>query len=521
MKKILLVLSAAVLLALGFASTASALSLGLWQRDFKKIASAGDPDGSSTAAGDWKNIYAWSMASFNGDLYIGTARQAAIAPVMEFMTSAMPGMQMPPGAFPSDSTPFLREFVTMGMPPVITNDTKFEQWNAGSRAEIWRLHNGVWSRVYQAARVPAGVTGPGAPYTTPQVIGFRYMVPFKDCAGVNALYASSGSFSFAHPTYARMLFMSVDGVVWTPLQTPPGMGIETRALGVHHGKLYVGAGTATSAALGGTSTPGGVWCSSKPSDPNSWTEVLHFPDVAPENTGVPSMTSANGKIYVGTENKYGFEVWRSTVADPAGNADWKRLVTNGAGDGYNAWAGTMETFRNNVYVGSMAVPGVTGVMAMKAFDIIRIKPDDKWQLLVGDRTPEVPVNGATTRKPLTGWPSGFGMPTNLYCWNMEVYDGYLYVGSMDMSSMLRVATDAGMEVPDMGTGMPPQLMQLVLKAAGFDLWKSPDGLIWLPVTLTGMGDYKNYGARTMCVHGSKLYVGTANPFQGFQVWMGR
>lgn len=510
MRRKLIVLSAVVVLALGLTSTATAGSLGLWRSDFKRIAADGQ--------GDWKNIYAWSMASFKGDLYVGTARQAAIAPVMEFMTSAMPGMQMPPGAFPSDSTPFLREFVAMGMPPTITNDARFEDWNRWSCAEIWRLHDGDWSRVYQAPRVPAGVVGPGVPYTTPIAIGFRHMVPYTDRDGVQALYASAGSFSFAHPDYARLLFMSTNGQDWAPIVTPKAMGQETRALGVHNGKLYVGAGTATSQALGGMTTPAGVWCSDKPSDPASWKEVLHFPAVAPQNTGVIAMASANCRLYIGTENVNGFEVWRSTRADPAGNVHWKRLVKDGAGDRFNAWAGTMKAFRGDVYVGSMAVPGVTGAMGMKGFDLIRVRPDDSWQLLVGDREPEIPVAGASPRRPLTGLPSGFGMPTNLYCWNMEVYGGYLYVGSMDMSSMLRVATDAGATLPDMG--MPPAIMKLVLKAAGYDLWKSANGRFWLPVTLTGFGDYRNYGTRTLRAHSGKLYIGTANPFQGFQVWEG-
>jgi hypothetical protein len=274
------------------------------------------------------------------------------------------------------------------------------------------------------------------------------------------------------------------------------------------------------AQMGMPNVPGSMWCSATPSDPASWTKVLDFPSTARDNTGVVSMASCNDRLYIGTENKYGYEVWRSTVADPADSTQWKQLVKNGAGDRYNGWAGTMKAFRNNVYVGSMAVPGITGKLAMKAFDLIRIKPNDTWQLLVGNRTPEDPVPGAPARKPLTGWPSGFGMPTCLYCWQLEVYNGYLYLGSMDMSSMLRVAVDAGMELPDMGTGMPPQLMQIVLKAAGFDLWKSPDGLVWLPVTVTGMGEYHNYGARTIRVHNNKLYIGTANPFKGFQVWVG-
>jgi hypothetical protein len=512
-RRFAILLTACAALMLLVTSSAAAYSpFGLWQRDFRKVATDG--------YGDWQNIYAWSLASFKGDLYVGTARQAAIAPVMEFMTGAMPGMTMPPGAFPDDAVPFLRQFVAMTPTgPVVTDEALYEKWNAASHAEIWRLRNGKWTCVYRAGDVPSFLRAQDGtyPYLTSSAIGFRNMVPYKDKHGVEALYASSGSFTFAYS--APLLFRSTDGKNWTTLTTPAAMGRESRTLGVHNGKLYVGAGTATLSVLGGEVVPGSVWCSNDPADPASWQKVLDFPTLAPGNTGVTSLASANGFIYAGTENVNGFEVWRSTVANPTGNADWKQLVKDGAGDRYNGWAGTMRAFRKDVYVGSMAVPGMTGKMAMKAFDLIRVRPNDTWQLLVGNRDPEIPVDGAAPRRPLSGWPSGFGMPTNLYCWSMEVYHGKLYVGSMDMSSMLRAATEAGAELPDMG--IPPTILDVILKAAGFDLWKTGEGLIWAPVTLRGLGDYRNYGARTMRVHNDRLYIGTANPFRGLQVWEGR
>jgi hypothetical protein len=533
MKRALVLLFLVAVLLLSFSATAVAGPFGLWKSDFKMIASGGQ--------GDWKNIYAWSMASYKGDLYVGTARQAAIAPVMEFMTGAMPGFSMPPDAFPSDSAPFFREFlrVSPGSMPQIIDEQKFERWNAASCAEIWRLHNGCWTKVYTVPRVPAMVLDtnghqaliPSLPtydptakvYLTPVAVGFRNMVAFTDANGMPGVYASGGSFSLGMSPGAsynnNLLFGSTDGATWSQLLTPSGMGRETRALGVHHGKLYAGIGTAMNSAMGMPAAPGSVWCSATPTVKESWTKVLDFPtSSAPGNTGVMAMTSCNDRLYIGTENSKGFEVWRSRVADPAVNADWKQLVTDGAGDRYNAWAGTMKTFRNNVYVGSMAVPGITGELAMKSFDLIRIKPDDCWQLLVGDRDPQTPVAGASRRRALSGWPSGFGMPTNLYCWNMEVYKGWLYVGSMDMSSMLRAASESGMEMPDMG--IPPTILNLVLQVAGFDLWKTADGIFWLPVNLKGMGDWRNYGARTIREHAGKLYIGTANPFRGFQVWEG-
>ena len=57
--------------------------------------------------------------------------------------------------------------------------------------------------------------------------------------------------------------------------------------------------------------------------------------------------------------------------------------------------------------------------------------------------------------------------------------------------------------------------------AGADLYKTQDGVHWHPVTLTGFGDVGNYGLRTMKSVEDYLYVGTANPFDGLEVWRGR
>jgi hypothetical protein len=57
--------------------------------------------------------------------------------------------------------------------------------------------------------------------------------------------------------------------------------------------------------------------------------------------------------------------------------------------------------------------------------------------------------------------------------------------------------------------------------AGSDLYKSPDGVRWYRVTLTGFGDVGNYGIRTMESVGDYLYVGTTNPFDGLEIWRGR
>ena len=54
--------------------------------------------------------------------------------------------------------------------------------------------------------------------------------------------------------------------------------------------------------------------------------------------------------------------------------------------------------------------------------------------------------------------------------------------------------------------------------AGFDLFVSEDGKTFQPVTVDGFGDPSNYGGRVLVSSSHGLFVTTANPFNGGQVW---
>ncbi|UCC99700.1 MAG: hypothetical protein JSW66_07405 [Phycisphaerales bacterium] len=56
--------------------------------------------------------------------------------------------------------------------------------------------------------------------------------------------------------------------------------------------------------------------------------------------------------------------------------------------------------------------------------------------------------------------------------------------------------------------------------AGSDLYKTFDGIHWYPVTLDGLGDVGKYGYLTMVSVTDELYIGTANPFDGLEIWRG-
>ena len=54
--------------------------------------------------------------------------------------------------------------------------------------------------------------------------------------------------------------------------------------------------------------------------------------------------------------------------------------------------------------------------------------------------------------------------------------------------------------------------------SGFDIFVTEDGENWEVVTDNGLDDPYNYGARTFTVCNNELYVGTANPYYGAQLW---
>ena len=54
--------------------------------------------------------------------------------------------------------------------------------------------------------------------------------------------------------------------------------------------------------------------------------------------------------------------------------------------------------------------------------------------------------------------------------------------------------------------------------AGFDLFASDNGTDFKPITVDGFGDPNNYGGRVLVPSEHGLFITTANPFQGGQVW---
>ena len=204
----------------------------------------------------------------------------------------------------------------------------------------------------------------------------------------------------------------------------------------------------------------------------------------------------------------------------------------------------------------------------QSVNLYRMDKNEDMELVVGNSTKMFP-NGS-----LSGLKSGFGRNENQYIWRMEVYDGKLYVGTHDASSLLECfgqfvngnllkrtpsewkdqwsylkALMKALETVDPnGNGNPDALAQTIkfsynfvfknitvrniasaikllnyLRTAkrGFDLYVTEDGVNFETVTIDGFGDPYNHGLRVFATTDQGLCLGTANPFFGTQIWIQR
>ena len=204
----------------------------------------------------------------------------------------------------------------------------------------------------------------------------------------------------------------------------------------------------------------------------------------------------------------------------------------------------------------------------QSVNLYRMDKNEDMELVVGNSTKMFPNSS------LPGLGSGFGHNENQYIWRMEVYDGKLYVGTFDTSSLLQVMGQfvngdllkqtpeawksqweylkalmkALQEVDADGAGnintlaktikytssfvfqnvsvrniaSAIKLMNYLRKAKrGFDLYVSEDGVHFQTITANGFGDPYNHGLRVFAATDQGLCLGTANPFYGTQIWIQR
>jgi ubiquinone/menaquinone biosynthesis C-methylase UbiE len=457
------------------------LARGLNGCDFRRVASNG--------FGDPYNAYPHSMAWFQNHLYVGTTR-ACLAHRGRWRSEKQPD--------------------AMGeIWPVKLAKGPFD---IDLRAEIWRYHppTDKWEMAYKSP-VVVGIDG----YEVPRITALRAMTTFQGRSDSDpALYVlTSGS----HQTPEAMTLRSSDGFQFEAV-CEPGLGFPEpykprglRALAELRGHLF------TSPAVGRKRkdpNDAGFMIVGVNPDParEKWRVACepHFGDS--NNLTVFELAEFNGHVYAGTLNVVeGFQIWKT---DAAGSPPykWKRVISHGAYRGrLNQAAMTMQAFGGHLYVGTGVQEGGfdrANNVGPAAIEIIRINPDDTWDLVVGGPRPT--PDGL--KVPLSGLGPGFGNICAGYLWSMSVHEGWIYVGTFDwLMGLMYSQRDRWPENLQKGLSHA-KVKQLVSEFGGFDVWRSRDGRRWMPVTQNGFGNYFNYGARTMMSTPCGLFVGAANPF---------
>lgn len=451
---------------------------GLRAPNFKKV--------SRNGIGDPYNAYPHAMIWYDEHLYVGTTR--ANIHVISFRIAEN-----------------INRFYAW---PVERPDNPFD---LDLRAQIWRFNprNQEWKNVFISPMI-MGKDG----FEVPMTIGFRGITAFQGRSDpAPALYIPTWSSSKGH---GPVLLRSLNGGPFEQI-SEPGLGDPTvstfRCIVAFKDKIFISpTGTARDQFSGNIPDRLIILVSDDPKK-GRWEMACqpHFGDRT--NDAVFDMAIFNGHLYAGTLNTTaGCQVWKTDAAgDPPYR--WKKVLTHGGYRGKkNEGIPHMFEFNGCLYVGTGIVGGgfdrVRNIGPASA-ELFRLHPDDSWDLVVGE--PRLTPEGL--KAPLSGLGPGFNSFSAGYFWRMCVHEGWLYLGTYDSTVWMPYIKQR--EWPDEVWQQIEQaggIGNIVEKLAGFDLWRSQNGLNWLPVTRTGLGNPCNYGVRTMASSPFGLFIGAANPF---------
>jgi len=449
-------------------------NLGLQAGCFRKVAESG--------IGDPGNSYPHAMCWFKDHLYVGTTRL-----VLTLLYNRYPE---------------LRAWSTF---PVRTaKKNPYQEFDA--RGQLWRFHppTNRWEKLKTADVITGKDELP-----VPKFQGVRNMVVFQPRgAKAPSMYTLTWS---PQTGPGPMLLRTENG---TDFEEIPMLGFAVtkystfRPLLEFKGRLF----TAPTGRTGSANQAGAaiVLESFDPAtDPWRETNEENFGD--PHNETVFEMVVYNNRLYAGTMNPDGFQLWR-TDAEGTPPYKWTRVLTRGAYRGMNnEGVGSLCVFNGSLYIGSVISNGgydrKHGI-GPAAVEIVRLNPDDSWDLVMGEGR----VTPDGLKFPVSGLGPGFDKGFNAYLWRMCVHDGWLYAGTFAWSSLLLYAPREKWPAHIQAMMDPERTNTVLNKLGGFDLWRTRDGVFWVPVTRNGFGNSFNWGVRTMVSTDHGLFVGTANPF---------
>lgn len=453
---------------------------GLTAENFRPISERG--------FGDPYNSYPHSMSWFQDHLYVGTTRGHLF--LLGTASRAVPELAPKRLQWP------------VNVPKNIYHDLDM-------RAQIWRFNprDETWKKVYTVPMVK-GIDG----YDVPLAWGLRGMTVFKSVRDpAPALYIPATAPS-QRPE--AVLFRTRNGSDFE-IVSEPGLGMSNptprslRTVIPFKGRLFTA--PAMGQEKGQTCTFGkaAILCTNDPDEAN-WKVACESGFGNPNNLAVFAMNVFNNHLYAGTTNiQEGFELWKTDgEGDPPFR--WTKVLTSGAYRGkFNQIGGIMGA------VGEYAIIG-TGIQSgghdrkfkvgPAAPEILRLRYDDTWDVLVGE--PRQTPDGL--KAPLSGLGPGFDRLRTGYIWYGFFHDGWLYLGTFDWGAFTFFAKVD--EMPKQFKNGLEAFQSHLRRAGGYQIWRTADGVSWLPVTRNGFGKYMDLGVRTMRSTPYGLFVGVLNSF---------
>jgi ubiquinone/menaquinone biosynthesis C-methylase UbiE len=455
---------------------------GLSANDFRKIASKG--------LGDPYNCYPHAMTWFADHLYVGTSRANLHYRGRWRAEQGGVGLgKMWPVKIPEGSL-----------------------FDIDLRAQIWRYHppTNRWERVL-VSPFARGIDG----FDVPLSIGFRAMTSFQGRSdSAPALYVPTWG---SHQTPESVMMRSEDGVNFE-IVSKPGLGFPDpyqpraiRGLVSFKGRLFAAPAAGRKRAEPNTSGFMVIFVTSDPAR-GDWKLACepHFGD--PKNLTAFDLAEFNGYLYAGTANlEEGFQIWK-TDGEGEPPYKWTRVLTRGAYRGnLNQGAARMVPFGEHLYVGTAIQEGgwdVNNNIGPAAPEIIRINPDDSWDLIVGE--PRSTPDGL--KLPLSGLGPGFGNLFSGYLWSLRGHRGWLYAGDSDWSFFLKFASTERIPERVKSVLTEANIERTIRGLGGCALWRSRNGYEWVPVTQNGFNNCYNMGIRNMVSTSYGLFLGIANPY---------
>ncbi|MCB0199914.1 MAG: hypothetical protein KDI03_07570 [Anaerolineae bacterium] len=418
--------------------------------------------------GDRHNSWPWSMLWWKNRLYVGTnrawhcAERASLNRILSWFVPYPP--KDPEAACTQDP----RELPLQA-----------EIWS-------WRPETDSWERLYQSPKNIVVDKRHGV--LTARDIGYRNMAIFSEPDGTEALFVSGVSSRFIFRPFrswppARIL-RSVDGQTFSPVPQEPGTFLGNarvgsfRTLVAYRDRLFV---------LAGSIRGDGVLLeATHPARGNN-----SFRQVSPAGMYIFEMALFNGYLYVGLrDSRRGYSVCKTNAS---GEPPYRftTVVKHGAHATRPSYSViSMHTFRGRLYVGTD-----------RPAEVIRINPDDTWDLVCGEPR-QTPLGW---RHPISGLDTGFGNWLNGHIWRMQEHQGRLFVGTWNMATDYHHVT-----------GIEEDLRSQY----GFHLYETTDGSNFTPITTGGFGDMFSNGIRSFASTPHGLFLGAANQWKGLRIWQG-